>query len=110
MAKKKKKKMNFLYKIAFILSLTSVPLLVIALIVAYLQEKPEWSILFSAPGAFLAFLGIILGMCSKPKKPKKKKKRRKQEQEESLTLLPQDADTVITEADSEAVAQVTELS
>ena len=103
MADKSKKKMNFLYKIAFILSLTSLPLLVISLIVAYLQDKPEWSILFSASGAFLAFVGIILGMCSKPKKPKKKKKRRKKQQEEEVTLLPQDDDPVVTEP-------VTELS
>ncbi len=74
--KKNKRRMNFLYKISFILSLLCLPLLVISMIVAYLFEEPEFSVIFSASGAFLAFLGIILGMCSKPKKPKKKKRKK----------------------------------
>ena len=73
--KKNKRRMNFLYKISFILCLLCLPLLVISMIVAYLFEEPEFSVIFSASGAFLAFLGIILGMCSKPKKPKKKKRK-----------------------------------
>lgn len=84
-----KKKMNFLYKIAFILSLMCVPLLVISIIVAYLQEQPEWSVLFSASGAFLAFVGIILGMLSKPKKPKKKRRRKKRTEEAQQPPEPQ---------------------
>ncbi len=74
--KKNKRRMNFLYKISFILCLLCLPLLVISMIVAYLFEEPEFSVIFSASGAFLAFLGIILGMCSKPKKPKKKKRKK----------------------------------
>ena len=68
-----KRKMNFLYKISFILCLLCLPLLVISMIVAYLFEEPELSVIFSGSGAFLAFLGIIPAMLSKPKKPKKKK-------------------------------------
>ena len=74
--KKNKRRMNFLYKISFILCLLCLPLLVISMIVAYLFEEPEFSVIFSASGAFLAFLGIILGMCSKPKKPRKKKRKK----------------------------------
>ena len=74
--KKNKRRMNFLYKISFILCLLCLPLLVISMIVAYLFEEPEFSVIFTASGAFLAFLGIILGMCSKPKKPKKKKRKK----------------------------------
>ena len=74
--KKNKRRINFIYKISFILCLLCLPLLVISMIVAYLFEEPEFSVIFSASGAFLAFLGIILGMCSKPKKPKKKKRKK----------------------------------
>ena len=89
---KNKKKMNFLYKIAFILSLMCIPLLVISLIVAYAQEQPGWSVLFSGSGAFLAFIGIILGMVSKPKKPKKKRRRKKRKEEADMTSEPQQAE------------------
>ena len=67
---KKTKKMNFLYKISFILLILCIPLFIISLIVAYLLEIQYLSILFSAGGAFLAFIGIILTMFSKPKKLK----------------------------------------
>lgn len=99
-ANNNKKKMNFLYKIAFILSLMCIPLLVISIIVAYLQEQPEWSVLFSASGAFLAFVGIILGMLSKPKKKRRRKKRTEEAQQppepqlEQETQLPAEQEPV----------------
>lgn len=67
---KEAKKMNFLYKIAFILLLLCIPLLLLATAVAYLQNEIYYSAVFSAGGAFLAFVGIILAMFSKPKKSK----------------------------------------
>lgn len=71
---KNKKRMNFLYKISFIISLMCVPLLVLSMLFAYLWENQTVSIIFSASGAALALIGIILGMLSKPKKPGKKKR------------------------------------
>ena len=65
-------KMNFLYKTAFILLVICIPLFLIAIAVAYLLEEIYLSAIFSAGGAFLAFVGIILAMLSKPKKVKKK--------------------------------------
>ena len=62
-----KNKMNALYKISFIFSLVCIPLLVAAIIIAYVFEKTGLSIIFSASGALLAFAGIILGLLSKPK-------------------------------------------
>ena len=91
--KKNKRRMNFLYKISFILCLLCLPLLVISMIVAYLFEEPEFSVIFSASGAFLAFLGIILGMCSKPKKPKKKKRKKYKNPED----VPEITFTVVEE-------------
>ena len=69
-----KRKMNGLYKTAFILMLVAAVLFIIATIVAYALERPYFSAVFSCNGAFLAFLGIIFATCSKPKKPKKRKR------------------------------------
>lgn len=68
----KKTKMNFLYKTAFILLIICVPMFLIAIVVAYLLEEIYLSAIFSAGGAFLAFVGIILAMFSKPEKLKEK--------------------------------------
>ena len=62
-----KRKMNGLYKTAFILMLVAAALFIAATIVAYALERPY----FSCSGAFLAFLGIIFATCSKPKKRKR---------------------------------------
>lgn len=67
-----KNKMNALYKISFIFSLACIPLLVAAIIIAYIFERTGLSIIFSASGALLAFAGIILGLLSKPKPDKTK--------------------------------------
>lgn len=66
-----KRKMNGLYKTAFILMLVAVALFITATIVAYALEMPYFSAVFSCSGAFLAFLGIIFATCSKPKRRKK---------------------------------------
>lgn len=65
-----KNKMNALYKISFIFSLACVPLLITAIIIAYLLGNVELSIYFSAGGALIAFAGIILGLLSKPRPDK----------------------------------------
>ena len=65
-----KRKMNGLFKTGFILLMVCIAMLIAAIIVAYLLERPNLSAVFSAGGAFLAFLGIIFVMLSKPKKEK----------------------------------------
>ncbi|MGN0507975.1 MAG: hypothetical protein ACI4GX_01970 [Ruminococcus sp.] len=67
-----KRKMNGLFKTGFILLMVCIVMLIAAIIVAYLLERPKFSAVFSAGGAFLAFLGIIFVMLSKPKKEKPK--------------------------------------
>ncbi len=67
---KKSVKMNFLYKISFVLLMLCIPLFVVSIIVAYLLEQTYISIIFSAGGALLAFVGIILAMFSRPKELK----------------------------------------
>ena len=59
-----KRKMNGLYKTAFILMLVVAVLFIVATIVAYALERPYFSAVFS-------FLGIIFATCSKPKKRKR---------------------------------------
>lgn len=68
---KKPNKMNFLYKIAFIILMLAIPLTLCAVVTAYLLGQVYLSAVFSASGAFLMFVGIILSMFSKPKKVKK---------------------------------------
>lgn len=67
---KNKTKMNGLYKTGFILLMVCIPLFLAAIGVAYLYDI-YFSVIFSGSGAFLAFLGIIFTMASKPKKQKK---------------------------------------
>lgn len=67
-----KNKMNFLYKISFIILIFAIPLVLSAAATAYLFEQVYLSAVFSASGAFLMFVGIILAMFSKPKKAKEK--------------------------------------
>lgn len=75
---KKSNKMNGLFKAGFIILIVCIPMFIFALIFAYLLEEVYFSAVFSAGGAFLAFVGIILVMFSKPKKikPKRVKKKR----------------------------------
>lgn len=75
---RKSNKMNGLFKAGFIILLVCIPMFLMALVVAYIFEETYLSAVFSAGGAFLAFLGIIFVMFSKPKKlkPKKARKRR----------------------------------
>lgn len=65
-----KRRMNGLYLTGFILLMVCVAMLIAAIITAYLLERPIFSAVFSAGGAFLAFLGIIFVMKSKSKKEK----------------------------------------
>ena len=65
-----KRKMNGLFKTGFILLMVCVAMLIAAIITAYLLERPIFSAVFSAGGAFLASLGIIFVMKSKSKKEK----------------------------------------
>ena len=67
---KKPNKMNFLYKIAFIILMLAIPLTLCAVVTAYLLEQVYLSAVFSAGGAFIMFIGIILAMFSNPKKVK----------------------------------------
>ncbi len=68
---KRKTKMNGLYKTAFILLIVCILLFIAAIIVAYAFNRSKFSAIFSAGGAFLAFLGIIFAALSKPKEIKK---------------------------------------
>ena len=62
--------MNGLFKTGFILLMVCIAMLIAAIITAYLFEQTYFSAVFSAGGAFLAFLGIIYVMKSKSKKEK----------------------------------------
>lgn len=79
-----KRKMNGLYKTGFILLMVCIAMLIAAIIVAYLFEKSYFSAVFSAGGAFLAFLGIIFVMLSKPKEEKTIQKTEEAEKENSV--------------------------
>ena len=74
---RKSNKMNGLFKAGFIILLVCIPMFLMSLAVAYIFEEIYLSAVFSAGGAFLAFLGIIFVMYSKPKKIKPKKAKRK---------------------------------
>lgn len=65
-----KRRMNGLYLTGFILLMVCIAMLIAAIITAYLFEQTYFSAVFSAGGAFLAFLGIIFVMKSKSKKEK----------------------------------------
>ncbi len=66
-----KRKMNGLYKTAFILMLVATMKSTAATSINNALERPYFSAVFSCSGAFLAFLGIIFATCSKPKKRKR---------------------------------------
>lgn len=89
----KSNKMNGLFKAGFIILLVCIPMFLMALVVAYIFEEIYLSAVFSAGGAFLAFLGIIFVMFSKPKKlkPKKARKRKaKKHLQENIETLADD--------------------
>ena len=77
-----KNKMNACFKIGFIFLMVCVGLLAVALVFGYLVKDELICILFCAGGVLLAFSGIILVLCSKPKKQKPPK-----------TKIPKDVDT-----------------
>ena len=79
-----KRKMNGLFKTGFILLMVCIGMLIGAIITAYLFEKTYLSAVFSAGGAFLAFLGIIFVMASKPKKEKPEQKTEEEQSENSV--------------------------
>ena len=79
-----KRKMNGLFKTGFILLMVCIVLLIAAIIVAYLFEKTYFSVVFSASGAFLALLGIIFVMLSKPKKEKTENNSEELQEENSV--------------------------
>lgn len=81
---KKKTKMNGLYKTAFILLMVCIPMFLMSIVVAYALEQIYLSAVFSAGGAFLAFLGIIFATVSKPKKPKPPKEPELSDEEDIL--------------------------
>lgn len=60
-------KMNGLFKAGFILLMVCIPMFLASLVVAYLLDEIYLSVIFSGGGAFLALVGIILTMFSKPK-------------------------------------------
>lgn len=65
-------KMNFLYKIGFILMLVCVALFTAAIIFLLVVENTTAGVILSVVGAALCLLAIILTMFSKPKPPKPK--------------------------------------
>ena len=79
-----KRKMNGLFKTGFILLMVCIVLLIAAIIVAYLFQSPYFSAVFSASGAFLALLGIIFVMLSKPKKEKTENNSEESQEENSV--------------------------
>ena len=72
---KKPKKMNGLYKAAFVLMLVCVALLVTAIVVSYAVGNEQIAVLTAIAGAVLCVAAIVLAMFSKPKQPKQPKRR-----------------------------------
>ncbi|MCH5300307.1 MAG: hypothetical protein J1E56_03230 [Ruminococcus sp.] len=70
-------RMNFLYKIGFILFVIAITLLIAAMVICLIEDAIDHdsflAIIFSMISAFLAFLGIIFTCVSKEKPPKKRK-------------------------------------
>lgn len=91
----KSNKMNGLFKAGFIILLVCIPMFLMALVVAYIYEEVYLSAVFSAGGAFLAFLGIIFVMCSKPKKIKPKKAKRRKLKKHLRENEPVEDDVII---------------
>ena len=67
---KKPKKMNGMFKAAFILMLVCAVLLVASIVVSYALDKVQIAVLIAVGGAVLCVVAIILAMFSKPKQPK----------------------------------------
>ena len=67
---KKPKKMNGMFKTAFILMLVCAALLVASIVVSYALERTQIAVLIAVSGAVLCVVAIILAMFSKPKQPK----------------------------------------
>ena len=67
---KKPKKMNGMFKTAFILMIICAVLLVASIVVSYALERTQIAVLIAVSGAVLCVVAIILAMFSKPKQPK----------------------------------------
>ncbi|MBQ1839075.1 MAG: hypothetical protein II127_05610 [Ruminococcus sp.] len=65
-------KMNFLYKIGFILMLVCLALFAASVLVLVILKKIELGVIIAVAGAFLCLIAIILTMFSKPKQPRKR--------------------------------------
>ena len=65
-------KMNFLYKIGFILMLVCLALFAASVRVLVILKKIELGVIIAVAGAFLCLIAIILTMFSKPKQPRKR--------------------------------------
>ena len=65
-------KMNFLYKISFILMLVCLALFAASVLVLVILKKIELGVIIAVAGAFLCLIAIILTMFSKPKQPRKR--------------------------------------
>ena len=68
-----KNKMNACFKLGFIFLMVCVGVLAAALIFGYVLIEETVCMIFCISGVVLAFAGIILVLCSKPKKIKPKK-------------------------------------
>lgn len=68
---KQKQKMNGLFIAGFVIAIVSVVACGCAAFVGYYLRKTEWAAVIGAAGALLAFVGIILTYCSKPKAKKR---------------------------------------
>ena len=77
--KRRKVRMNFMYKIAFILFCIAFGLLIASMVICLVEDHPDsdsfYAILFSRISAGLATLGVIFACVSKTKKPKVKKEK-----------------------------------
>ena len=67
---KKPKKMNGMFKTAFILMIICAVLLVASIVVSYALERVQIAVLIAVGGAVLCVVAIVLAMFSKPKQPK----------------------------------------
>lgn len=104
---RKSNKMNGLFKAGFIILLVCIPMFFMSLVVAYIFEEIYFSAVFSAGGAFLAFLGIIFVMCSKPKKIKLKKAKQKRLKKHMQERVESDENGDFVVPDEEIVREKT---
>lgn len=79
-----KNKMNVCFKLGFIFLMVCVGVLAAALIFGYVMKIELVCMLCCLGGVLLAFAGVILVLCSKPKKPKPKKVKVSKEIDEDL--------------------------